>query len=154
MTGSQFWKTVIAGLIATFVMTLTGFWQAGLGLPAFDVGAVMAGSMTSAHPDMPYSLVGGNLVHFGNGTLMALVWVAFLQNRVPGNWIVQGLIFAVILTLLAAIVVVPLAAGVGIFFSNTPAPMSMLLGDTVTHIAYGLTLTLSLKVAGGDEIRA
>ncbi len=39
MSGEQFWKTVVAGLIATYVMTMTGFWQSGLGLAALDVGA-------------------------------------------------------------------------------------------------------------------
>ncbi len=57
----QFWKTVVAGLVATYVMTVTGFWQSGLGLAAMDVGAMLAGNMTAAHPDMPYSLVAGNL---------------------------------------------------------------------------------------------
>ncbi len=39
ISGEQFWKTVIAGLIANYVMTMTGFWQSGLGLAAIDVGA-------------------------------------------------------------------------------------------------------------------
>ncbi len=50
MSGEQFWKTVVAGLIATYVMTVTGFWQSGLGLAAVDVGAMITGSMTAAHP--------------------------------------------------------------------------------------------------------
>ncbi len=84
MSGEQFWKTVVAGLIATYVMTMTGFWQSGLGLATLDVGAMITGSMTAAHPDAPYTLVAGNLVHFANGIILALVWVAFLQERVPG----------------------------------------------------------------------
>ena len=34
------------------------------------------------------------------------------------------------------------------------APGSMLLGAVVAHLAYGLTLTLSLKVAGTDAAAA
>ena len=148
MSSTTFKTTVIAGFIATFVMTITGFWQSGLGLPAMDVGAMMSANMTSAHPDVPYTLFAGNLIHFANGILLALVFVAFLQSRIPGNWFAQGIIYAIILALAAAIVVVPLVAGAGIFFSNTPAPGGMLLGAVVAHLAYGLTLTLSLKVAG------
>ncbi len=114
MSGEQFWKTVVAGLIATYVMTMTGFWQSGLGLAALDIGAMITGSMTAAHPDAPYTLVAGNLVHFANGIIMGLVWVAFLQERVPGNWIVQGLVFAFIAQLGAWVVVAPLAFGAGL----------------------------------------
>ncbi len=152
ISGKTFWQTVVAGLIATFVMTMTGFWQSGLGLPAMDVGAMLAGNMTSAHPDAPYTLFAGNLMHVATGVLLALIWVVFLQPRIPGNWFVQGIVYAVLTALAAAVSVVPLAAGAGIFFSNTPAPLWMLLGDTTAHLAYALTLTLSLKVAGVEPV--
>ncbi len=154
MSGEQFWKTVVAGLIATYVMTMTGFWQSGLGLATLDVGAMITSSMTAAHPDAPYTLVAGNLVHFANGIIMGLVWVAFLQERVPGNWIVQGLVFALIAQLGAWVVVAPLAFGVGLFFTNTPAPGRMMLATAVVHVAYGLWLTLGLKVAGVRAARS
>ena len=34
------------------------------------------------------------------------------------------------------------------FFTNTPAPGWMMLATAVAHVAYGLSLTLSLQVAG------
>ncbi len=149
----QFWKTIIAGIIASYAMTMTGFWQSGLGLAAIDVGAMVTGSMTAAHPNTPYPLVAGNLAHFANGVMLALIWVAFLQRRVPGNWIVQGLVYALIAQLAAWVVVAPLAFGVGLFFTNTPAPGRMMLATAVVHVAYGLSLTLSLKVAGVEAVR-
>ena len=152
-SGERFWKTIIAGIIANYAMTMMGFWQSGLGLAAIDIGAMLAGNMTAAHPDMPYSLVAGNLAHFANGVMLALIWVAFLQQRVPGNWIVQGLVYALITTLAAWVVVAPLAFGVGLFFTNTPAPGRMMLATAVVHVAYGLSLTLSLKVAGVEAVR-
>ncbi len=153
ISGERFWKTVVAGLIATYVMTMTGFWQSGLGLAPIDVGAMTAGSMTAAHPDVPYTLVAGNLAHFANGVILALIWVAFLQERIPGNWIVQGLIYALIAQLGAWIVVAPLAFGVGFFFLKTPTPGWLMLSTLVVHLAYGLSLTLSLKVAGVRSAR-
>ncbi len=84
---------------------------------------------------------------------MALAWVAFLPARVPGNWIVQGLVSASITQLAAWVVVAPLAFGVGLFFTNTPAPGRMMLATSVVHVAYGLWLTLSLKVAGVGAAR-
>lgn len=147
--GRTFWATAAAGVIATFVMTMTGFWQAGLGLPGVDVGAMLTGSMNAAHGDGDlYGPMAGNLAHFVNGIVLALIFVAFLQERLPGGWIVQGVIYAVLTTLAATLVVVPLAAGAGVFFSKTPMPGMMTLASTVIHLAYGLALTLSLKVAG------
>ena len=148
ISGEQFWKIVVAGLIANYVMTMTGFWQSGLGLAAIDVGAMIAGSMTAAHPDAPYTLVVGNLAHFANGVILALIWVAFLQERVPGNWIVHGLVYALITQLGAWVIVAPMAFGVGLFFKNTPAPGLMMLATLTVHVAYGLSLMLSLKLAG------
>ncbi len=147
-SGDWFLKTVVSGLIANYVMTMTGFWQSGLGIAPIDVGAMITGSMTAAHPDVPYGLVAGNLAHFANGVILALMWVAFLQERVPRNWVVQGLVYALITQLAAWVVVSPLAFGVGLFFTNTPAPGRMMLATAVTHVAYGLSLTLSLHVAG------
>ena len=148
ISGERFWKTVVAGLIANYVMTMTGFWQSGLGLAAIDTAAMIAGSMTAAHPDEPYTLVAGNLAHFANGVILALIWVAFLQQRIPGNWVVQGLVYALLTQLGAWVVVAPLAFGVGFFFTKTPTPGWLMLSTLVVHFAYGLSLTLSLKVAG------
>lgn len=149
LDGQTFGVTVVAGVVATFVMTMTGFWQAGLGLPPVDVGAMLAGSMNGAHADgQPYGLVAGNLAHFANGVVLALIFVAFLQQRLPGGWLLQGLAYAVLTTLAAALVVVPLAAGAGIFFTNTPMPGQMTLASTVVHLAYGISLTLALEAAG------
>ena len=105
-------------------------------------------SMTAPHPDAPYTLVAGNLANFANGVILALIWVVFLQKRVPGNWIVQGLVYALITQLAAWVVVAPLAFGVGLFFANTPTPGRMMLATAAVHVAYGLSLTLSLQVAG------
>jgi hypothetical protein len=50
--------------------------------------------------------------------------------------------------------VVSLAAGdsFGIFYLDTWAPGLILLSGLVMHISYGLTLSLSLKVAGVDGL--
>ena len=70
ISGERFWKTVVAGLIANCVMTMTGFWQSGLGLAQIDVGALITASMTAAHPDSAYTPVAGNLAHFTNGVIL------------------------------------------------------------------------------------
>ena len=104
--------------------------------------------MTAAHPEQPYGLLAGNLAHYANGVVLALAFVAFLQARIPGGWAVQGLVYAVLTTTLAAGVVVPIAAGAGVFFANTPAPALMTLSSFVAHLGYAVPLTLGLRLAG------
>lgn len=145
-----FWATVVAGVIATFVMTMTGFYQAGVGLQHMDVGAMLAGSMNLGHEEATYGIVAGNAAHFANGVILALLFVVFLQRAVPGGWLVQGLIYGVVLWVAAGLVVVPLATGMeaGVFFLATPMPGAMLLSSLAFHLFYGVALTLSLEVAG------
>jgi uncharacterized membrane protein YagU involved in acid resistance len=148
MSPSVFWKTIIAGVVATFVMTMTGFWQHGIGIRPVDIGAMLTANMTSAHPGTPYSLVAGNLAHLANGVILAFLWVAIFRQYVPGSWLVHGFVYGVALALAASVVYFPLIADVGVFFSGTSAPGAMLLASTIVYLAYGFALALSLEVAG------
>ncbi len=157
MNASTFWRTVICGIIATFVMTMVSFIQAGVGLPAIDLGHILKASFNHVHTGEPYTLIWGNAAFNVGGVLMALIWVSFLQNRIPGNWIIQGAIYGVIISVVVGLIVAPvvsLAAGdsFGIFYLDTWAPGLILLSGLVMHISYGLTLSLSLKVAGVDGL--
>ena len=154
MSPSVFWKTVIAGFIATFVMTMAGFWAHGVGIRTLDFGAYLASSMTVAHPETPYYLFAGNLAHFANGVILALLWVAFIRRYVPGSWLLHGLAYAVGLTVLADLIVFPLIADVGVFFTRMRGPGSFVLESFIMHLAYGFTLTLGLELAGIGAARA
>src|SRR5439155_12826334 len=129
-------------------MTMTGFWQHGVGIRTVDVGALLATNMMSSHPEAPYSLFAGNLAHFANGVLLALIWVAFVRRYVPGSWLLHGIAYGVFLMVIADLIVFPLITDVGVFFTRTRAPGAMLLASLIVHLAYGLALTLSLELAG------
>ena len=47
MSASIFWRTVISGLIATFVMAIIAFLAGGVGLPVIDVGHIMTESFNA-----------------------------------------------------------------------------------------------------------
>ncbi len=79
--------------------------------------------------------------------------MAFLHNRIPGNRIVQGIIYGVLVSIVAGGIVSPfvsLAGGesFGFFYSNTWVPGKIIIAGLLMHIGYGLTLMLGLKVAG------
>lgn len=118
---------------------MTGFWQGSLGfLARMDVSGMVAGSMGQ-------SWGWGWLVHHLNGVILALVFARWLHGRLPGGDLVQGWIYGgIILTVAAALVVVPLAnPDAGVLFSKTPMPGTMLLSSFVAHSAYGIALGLA-----------
>lgn len=152
-----FIRTVICGFFATFTMAMTAFIQGGLGLPVVDIGHIITGTFNYVHVDAPYSIIWGNVGYFMGGIMLALFWVAFLQRRVPGGWFVQGAMYGIGISFASGLVLSPLmslAAGewFGFFYLNTWVPALLLLAGVIMHIAYGITLTLCLKLAGVNGI--
>lgn len=153
MSSKTFWRTVISGFIATFVMAMIAFLQGGIGLPTIDVGHILKESFNQVHTGSPYSILLGNIAYFIVGIILALIWVVFLQTRMPGNWLVQGLIYGIIISLLAGLIVAPLAGlaagdSFGIFYTDTWIPGRILIAGLTMHIGYGISLSLCLKYAG------
>lgn len=158
ISSSTFWRTVISGILATFAMAMIAFLQGGFGLPTIDVGHILKQSFNYVHQSEPYSIAWGNVAYFIVGIKLALIWVVFLQKRVPGNWFVQGIIYGFIISLVAGLIVAPLASRAagepfGLFYADTWVPGLMILAGISMHIGYGFVLTLCLKVAGVNGIK-
>lgn len=156
MSSGVFWRTIISGFIATFIMTMISFIQGGVGLPVIDIGHILKESFNHVHSSEPYNMLWGNVAYYIGGMLMALIWVAFLKNRIPGNWMIQGLLYGIIISIFSGLVISPLvglSAGdsFGIFYSDTWVPGLILLAGVMMHIGYGLSLTICLNVAGIDK---
>ena len=153
INSDTFWRTVICGLIATFIMSMIAFLQGGIGLPVVDVGYIITCSFNEVHVNEPYNILWGNIAYYIIGVLLALIWVVFLHNRIPGNWVLEGLIYGVIISVVAGLVVSPLvslAAGdsFGIFYTDTWIPGLVILAGLIMHLGYGIALLLCLKYAG------
>ena len=147
MSPSVFWRTTIAGVVATFTMAMTGFLAHGIGIRSFDVGAMLTADMTSLHPEAPYSLVAGNLAFYALGILLALLWVALFRQYVQGSWLVHGFVYGGALWLIGSVIFFPLISDVGVFFARTRAPGALLLAYGLIQLAYGFGLSLGLEVA-------
>jgi large-conductance mechanosensitive channel len=159
MSSSVFFRTIISGFIATFVMAMVAFILGGVGFPALDIGYILTESFNHSLPGSPYHIIFGNLAYNIGGILLALIWVAFLQQKIPGNWAIQGLIYGLVISVLAGVIISPfvaLAAGedFGLFYTNTWFPGKMIFAGLFMHLSYGLTLTLCLKVAGVEKSNA
>lgn len=148
-----FWRTVVSGFIATYVMSMIAFTQGGIGLPVLDIGHFLTESFNYMHDDNPYSILWGNAAYFIMGIILAFVWVVFLNHRIPGNWFVQAIIYGAIISVIAGLIVSPLVSlsageSFGLFYSDTWAPGIILLAGLTIHLGYAITLMLCLRVAG------
>lgn len=157
MSSSVFFRTVICGFIATFAMAMVAFLQGAIGLPVIDIGHILTESFNHVHDSAPYHIVFGNLAFNIIGVGLAIIWVVYLQKRIPGNWRVQGVFYGVIISVIAGLIVFPVvsvAAGesFGIFYSETWVPGKLIIAGLLMHIAYGIVLTQSLKIAGVDGV--
>lgn len=120
------------GLAATAVMTMMMLVAPMMGMPEMPIGKMLAGFM-----GIPEAL--GWMAHFMIGTMLAAGFVLVLRDKLPGNNVVKGVLFAIIPFLMAQLVVMPMM-GAGIFSMNTPAPMLMVMGSLMGHIVYGVVL--------------
>ncbi len=159
ISSSTFWRTVISGFIATFIMAMVSFLQGGLGLPTIDIAYLIDQSLNHVHGQEVYSISWANTAYIIGGVLMALFWVVFLQDRIPGNWIVQGIIFGILISIFSGAIVGPLvssAAGdsFGLFYMDTWIPGKILLAGVIMHLSYGISLLLCLKVAGVNGLES
>ncbi len=150
---STFWRTVISGFFATFIMAMVSFLQGGFGLPTIDIAYIIEQTLNYVHGHEVYSIFWGSFAYIIGGILLALIWLIFLQERIPGNWIVQGVIYGVLITIFSGLILAPLvslAAGdyFGLFYMDTWVPGKVILSGVIMHISYGLSLMLCLKYAG------
>lgn len=148
-----FWRTIICGFIATFVMSMMAFLAGGFGLPVIDIGHILQEIFNHIHEHDPYTIVWGNAAYYMGGILLALIWVVFLDTRIPGNWLIQGIIYGVIISIVSALVISPvvsLAGGepFGLFYTDTWFPLLTTLAGLIMHLAYGITLLLCLNYSG------
>ncbi|HHS83088.1 MAG TPA: hypothetical protein ENJ68_06165 [Devosia sp.] len=122
-------NAVAGGAAGTIVLTLMMMFVAPLmtGQP-MDIAA-MLGTMVGG-----YTM--GMLAHIMMGVIVfPLLYVFILYERLPGTPLIRGLIWGIILWVLAATMVMPMAGG-GFLMSNLGGAMA-LLASLMGHLVYG-----------------
>jgi hypothetical protein len=141
MDRKNFGRAMLAGLIATIIMSIVQTMAPMMGLPRMDIAA-MVGSMLGGR------LVAGWIIHLMMGTILwAAVYAYIVEPRLGGAPWVRGLTYGFLLAVFVLIIGFPL---VGAMFSSlTPKPgflgMGMAgamgtMGVIVGHLVYGLVL--------------
>jgi len=126
-------RAAAAGAIGTAVLTALWLVEPSIGLPKIAVGQILSTLMSVSVAHLNVGAVGGWLVHFGIGVVLALVYARFFAHRLPGRPAARGATYGVMVFVVAQIVLTPLL-GVG-FFSK--GDMELLVGSLLGHLAYG-----------------
>ena len=122
-------KTVKAGLIGTFAMTLLMLAGPMMGIPKMDMGN-MLGIMNPIIA-MPYWM--GWVMHFIIGIVLTYLYAAFLINKLPSSGWKRGALWGLIPFFVSQLVVMPMM-GAGVF---TGGNVTMIMGSLLGHLVYG-----------------
>ena len=126
-------RAAAAGLVGTGVMTALLLVEPSVGLPKIAMGQVLSTSLglTSAHLTIGPAL--GWALHFLIGMSLALLYAAIFERRLPGTPLVRGLLYGVLVFVVAQLVFMPLVGG-GVF---SRGDVELLTGSLVGHLVYG-----------------
>lgn len=126
-------QAIIGGVAGTILMTLMMYYVAPLmtGGP-MDIASTL-GEMTGTNPTV------GMVMHFMLGSLVFPAVFVALWTMLPGAPWMKGLVFGLVLALIALVVVMPMA-GMGMFMANHPQPAMAVMASLLAHAVYGLML--------------
>ncbi len=127
MTAKTFIRAIIVGLVATFAMSLLGFFFHQFGVPRLDWGVLF--SYLGVGMWLGYALL------FVSGSLLAILYVFFFHERLPATSWKRGLFFALILWLITGMILTPYL-GFGFFMGN----LSVAFGTLLNYMIYGTVL--------------
>ena len=92
------------------------------------------GKMLAEFMGFPEAL--GWIAHFMIGTVLAVIYALVFAAKLPGSALMRGAIYGLFPWLLSQIMVNPMM-GAGVFASNAPAPMMLVIGSFIGHLMYG-----------------
>jgi uncharacterized membrane protein YagU involved in acid resistance len=103
-----------------------------MGLPRMDIAAMLGGMLGGWGMGMA--------MHFLNGTVIfPLIYAYLLFAKLPGSSQLKGILWGLILWVLAQIVVMPMM-GAGLFGLSMGGGMMPAFGSLMGHIVYGVLL--------------
>jgi hypothetical protein len=126
-------RAAVAGLLGTAAMTALLLVEPSVGLPKIAMGQVLSSSLglTTAHLSIGPAL--GWALHFAIGMLLALIYAAAFDGRLPGGPVVRGMLYGCVVFVAAQVVFMPLVGG-GFFSRGDP---ELITGSLLGHLLYG-----------------
>jgi hypothetical protein len=122
-------RLFLGGAAGTMAMTVMMFLvEPIISGRSSDLGRLFGGELGSPH------WVGLIMFHFFNGSILFPLGLAFFSARLPGPWLIKGLIWGALLWLLAQGVIMPMS-GFGFFSYN--AGRLAAVSSLASHLVYG-----------------
>lgn len=126
-------RAVSAGLIGTGVMTALLLVEPSVGLPKIAMGQILSTSLGVASAHLATGAAIGWLIHFMIGIALAVVYATAFEARLPGRPLFRGLLYGVLVFIVAQLVFMPLVGG-GVFSGGD---VELLTGSLLGHLVYG-----------------
>jgi len=126
-------RAAVAGVLGTVAMTMLFLLEPLAGVPRMAEGGILSTVMSATVAHLPVGVLGGWLVHFGVGVILALLYAAVMSARLPGPPVIRGALYGALVFLGAQVIVMPLV-GAGVFSGGDAA---RLLGSLAGHLVYG-----------------
>ena len=126
-------RAIMAGVAGTAAMSALILVELVAHLPTVAIGQVLGSSLglASALPSVGAEL--GWVLHFVIGVILALIYAGVFAARLPGAPWVRGLLYGIMVFVLAQVVFMPFVGG-GIFSRGDP---ELILGSLLGHFLYG-----------------
>jgi hypothetical protein len=149
---------IVAGIVATHVATMTGYWNHGVGLPVLDWNTTNGLQLL---PDASHNtqFFSGAAAHYTTGVCFALLYACGphmfipLRNTILGN-IGKAMLFGTLLALVSATIMIPLVFYPQLdpgFFSHHLG-FKFVLSIFVWHWVYGLHLGAIYNPLPDEEV--
>lgn len=130
-------RTLAGGLAATLVITAMMYF----GAPMMTGAPMDIANELSAMLGVPWLL--GMIMHFVLGTVIfSFAYALVVGPRLPGPAAIRGMIWGLVLWLVAMLAMSPMM-GKGLFMGGMPPAIASLVG----HLAFGLVLGLIVPVS-------
>ncbi len=133
-------QSLVAGIAATVVMTIVMMIAPMMGMAKMNPPAMVSGMM-----GMPIAV--GWVMHFIIGIVFAASYVYFFRSILPiGNNVLKGVVFGIIIAILAKIGMTVMGAMAGGGTPETEGSMvPMIMALVLGHVIFGIVTALVAK---------
>lgn len=148
---------ILAGLMATWIATIFGFWLNGIGLPQLD-WPLANGSVVLPKSSAAVQFSAGGIQHIVDGMIFTLIFAVFVfpllgRSRTLAANMGRALLFAFVLATISAGFLVPYVYyphyGAGIFGSGFG--WKIVFAIYLWHLAFGVNLGMLYSPLAADD---
>jgi hypothetical protein len=133
----DFGGVVLAGLVAGYVMAVTGLWAGRIpGLVAIDIAEYGRRYMVS---DRPSAWLFGLASHLANSIILVLVWAMLIEPNLDWPRPLEGLLWGEVLALTLAGALLAPMTGIG-FLGRMTGNARFAATNILMHTVWGLVL--------------